>query len=220
MILSQHGVSLYVELPTIFLAAVFGAAYFSTRHVSAVAVIGVGLIIGLGGGIWRDIVLNIEPAAFQYWYFVPVALAGALVGSILRDRYDAQWIVRHLRNVVTALLLVIGLEKAYNYDNPVISVMLIGLITAVGGTVSVSLLMKHDLFHHNGGPYLMLCLFVASVVFLVVSITRWIVAAEVLTVVVFGILRVVGERRGWTVPELPWESPTAAATPGGDQVSR
>ena len=69
MILAQHGVGLYLELPTIFIAAFFGAAYFAVRRVTVLAAFVLALIIGLGGGIWRDIILNLEPAAFQYWYF-------------------------------------------------------------------------------------------------------------------------------------------------------
>ena len=213
MVFAQHGVSLYVELPTVFLAAFFGAAYFSAHHVNAVGVIGVGLLVGLGGGIWRDIVLNIEPAAFQYWYFIPIALAGGLLGGLLRNRGEGWWLVIHMRTYVTALLLLIGLEKAYHYDNPILSVVAIGILTAAAGTITASLLMKNDLFHHNGGPYLMGCLLLASAVFLAVAATGWIVGAEVLTVLVFTAARIVGERRGWTVPQLPWETPRQTDAP-------
>ena len=65
---------LYLELPTIFLASLFGAAYFSTRGMSSLGSLGAGMAIGLGGGILRDVVLNIEPAAFSDWYFVPLPL--------------------------------------------------------------------------------------------------------------------------------------------------
>lgn len=212
MVLAQHGVGLYLELPTIFLAALFGAAYFSTQRVTVLGAFAIALIIGLGGGIWRDIILNIEPAAFQYWYFVPIALAGGLAGILIRDRLDSRRLTPYIRNLATALLLLIGLEKAWTYDNPVISVLLIGVLTAVGGTVTASLLMQNDLYHHNGGPYLALCLVVASVAFLGVAATGYIYAAEIVTVLTFVGMRHLGHIRGWTVPELPWEPPTAGAT--------
>lgn len=216
MVFAQHGVSLYVELPTIFLAAFFGAAYFSARNFNAAGVVGVGLIVGLGGGIWRDIMLNIEPAAFQYWYFIPIALAGGLIGGLLRNRGESRWFVVHLRTVVTGLLLIIGLEKAYTYENPLLSVVAIGIITAAAGTITASLLMQNDLYHHNGGPFLMVCLLLACAVFLAVAATGWVIAAEVLTLAVFTVARIGGERRGWTVPQLPWEAPIQ---PGSDSGS-
>lgn len=208
MILAQHGVGLYLELPTIFVAAFFGAAYFSVRRVTLLGAFGLALILGLGGGILRDIILNIEPAAFQYWYFVPVALAGGLVGVLVRDRIDSERPTPYVRNLATGMLLIIGLEKAYSYDNPVISVILIGIITAVGGSITASLLTGNDLFHHNGGPFLMLCLLVASTVFLLVGATGLIWAAELATVLAFVVLRHWGHMRGWTVPQLPWEPAT------------
>ena len=81
MVNPEDGVSLYLELPTIFLAALFGAAYFSTRGMSSLGSLGAGMAIGLGGGILRDVVLNIEPAAFSTWYFVPVASTGHSVAA-------------------------------------------------------------------------------------------------------------------------------------------
>lgn len=210
MVLAQHGVGLYLELPTIFVAAFFGAAYFSVQKVSVLGLFGLALIIGLGGGIWRDIILNIEPAAFQYWYFVPVALLGGLFGVLVRDRIDSVQPVKYVRNIATSLLLLIGLEKAWNYDNPVISVVLIGVITAVAGTVSASLLSRNDLFHHNGGPFTLAALMVASVVFLGFAALNLIYVAEVATVVTFVAIRHWGHKRGWTVPQLPWEPAPAA----------
>lgn len=209
---AAHGVSLYLELPTIFLAALFGAAFFSARGMSAVGVLGIGLVFGLGGGIWRDVILNIEPAAFDYWYFVPVALAGALVGGLLRTRYTSETTTRWLRNLVTALLLLIGLEKAHSYQNPAISIVLIGVITAVGGTLTVGILTRVDMFGHAGGAYLALCLLTASVVFLAIGYFDLVAAAEIAAALVFILLRILGNRRGWTVPHLPGEYVPAEVT--------
>ena len=214
MILAQHGVGLYLELPTIFVAAFFGAAYFAVRRVTVLAAFVLALIIGLGGGIWRDIILNIEPAAFQYWYFVPVALLGGTVGVLVRDRIDSIKPIPYVRNLATAMLLLIGLEKAYSYDNPILSVVLIGMITAIAGTVSASLLSRNDLFHHNGGAFTTLCLLVASVVFLAAAATGRIYLAEVATLLSFVAMRHWGHKRGWTVPQLPWE-PAIPETPSG-----
>ncbi len=212
MIFAQHGVSLYLELPTIFLAAFFGAAYFSVRKVTLLGAFLLALCLGLGGGIWRDIVLNIEPAAFQYWYFVPVALAGGLLGVLVRDRFDSEWITPYVRNVTTGLLLLIGLEKAYNYDNPTLSVVLIGILTAVGGSVTASVLSRNDLFHHNGGAFLVMCLLIASTVFLIIVHTGSMYLAEIGAVATFVGLRHVGHVKGWTAVELPWEPATAESS--------
>lgn len=216
---AEHGVSLYLELPTIFLAALFGAAYFSSRGMSAIGVLGIGLVFGLGGGILRDIILNIEPAAFQYWYFVPVALAGALTGGVLRTRYTSERATRWLRNLVTALLLLIGLEKAYTYGNPVVSVILIGVITAVGGTLTVGLLTHVDMFAHAGGAYLALCLLTSSLVFIALAATSLIVLSEVVAGSLFILMRIYGARRGWSVPQLPGEYLTDQPDPAAQPAS-
>ena len=207
MVNPENGVSLYLELPTIFLAALFGAAYFSTRGMSSLGSLGAGMAIGLGGGILRDVVLNIEPAAFSNWYFVPVALAGALIGGVLRTRVPGSKSAGLLRSVIVALLLIVGLEKAYQFGNPIISVVLIGILTAVGGTVLVGLLTGVDLLANAGGAYLVFSLLLASTVFLLVASTGHTVAAEVAGGLVFVIVRMTGANRGWTVHQLPGELP-------------
>ena len=55
MVNPENGVSLYLELPTIFLAALFSAAYFSTRVMSSLVSFVAGMAIGLGGGILSDV---------------------------------------------------------------------------------------------------------------------------------------------------------------------
>jgi hypothetical protein len=53
--------------------AVFGAHTARGRHVPLFAVLLAGLVAGLGGGIARDVLLGIEPAAIANWYYVPAS---------------------------------------------------------------------------------------------------------------------------------------------------
>ena len=43
---------------------------------------GRGPFAGLGGGVARDVLLGLEPAAITMWYYVPAILAAAIIGGL------------------------------------------------------------------------------------------------------------------------------------------
>ena len=63
------------------IGAAFGAHTARGRHVLLFGVLLAGIVGGLGGGIARDLLLGLEPAAIANWYYVPAILAAAVIGG-------------------------------------------------------------------------------------------------------------------------------------------
>src|SRR6185503_21148585 len=53
-----------------------------------VGVITLGMITALGGGIIRDVLLDVPPATFNDWRYLAVAAAGGLIAFALGQRLD------------------------------------------------------------------------------------------------------------------------------------
>lgn len=194
---------LYIELPTIFLAAVFGAHVFSKRGERALGVLVAGVIIGIGGGIMRDFLLDLLPAAVSTWYFIPIALAGAAIGGVLGARIpDDTYMIKVLRAIVPALLLIIGLEKAIEYQVPILPVIMIGLVTATGGTALCDLLSGGQPIKGQG-PFYLTSLCAGAFTFVIAWNPNASAIAIALTIAVVVSLRILGVQRGWIVPYLP-----------------
>ena len=77
------------------------------------------MVGGLGGGIARDLLLGLEPAAIANWYYVPAILAAAVIGGVTASVLS----LRPLPYVATqaialGLLITIGVQKAVAYHTP------------------------------------------------------------------------------------------------------
>src|SRR5215212_11578229 len=59
-----------------------------------VGVVTLGMITALGGGIIRDVLLNVPPATFNDWRYLAVAAAGGLIAFVFG---------RHLERITTPI---------------------------------------------------------------------------------------------------------------------
>jgi uncharacterized membrane protein YeiH len=67
-------------------AAALGAHVARRRQIPLLGVVLAGVIGGLGGGMVRDVLLGLEPAAITTWYYIPAVLAAAIAGGSLAPR--------------------------------------------------------------------------------------------------------------------------------------
>ncbi|EHY87742.1 trimeric intracellular cation channel family protein [Saccharomonospora azurea] len=99
-----------------------------------VGVLVLGMVTALGGGMIRDILLNVPPATFGDLRYLGLAAGGALVAFVLSvelERYT------RLINVFDAIGLsvfcVTGMSKALEAGMGSVQAVILGVITAVGG---------------------------------------------------------------------------------------
>lgn len=135
---------LWLSLLTIFVNAVVGAerAFADDRQWDIVGLTAFALLMGLGGGFIRDVLIGNLPAESlrSPWALVTV-LAGMLVVLAFGRRLHRLQAVMHLLNAVAmGLFAVTGAAYALAFDLPFVSAVLVGTLSAVGGGVLVSIM--------------------------------------------------------------------------------
>lgn len=100
-----------------------------------IGVLSLGVITAIGGGLIRDVLLGATPpAAFEHWYYLAAAFAGAA----------AAWVIARPGRVLTHAIVVLdaiglsvfcvtGAHKAVELGLQPAPAILLGAITAVGG---------------------------------------------------------------------------------------
>ena len=74
-------IPLWLDLTAVAIGAIQGAMFaarLTERRIDLLGVALIGVIVGLGGGLIRDILLNQLPAAICDNWYIPVATAAAL----------------------------------------------------------------------------------------------------------------------------------------------
>ncbi len=128
-----------IDFLGVFVGAVGGAlaAVRETRYkYDLVGVMGLSLASALGGGITRDLIIQIgPPLAFQDARYLVTALVGGVVGMVFASRIGKS--AERLMVVIDAaglgLFAVAGCTRALDADLSRLPALLLGAITAVGG---------------------------------------------------------------------------------------
>lgn len=139
---------LWLSLVTVFVNAVVGALRGYTDESRQWDIVGVSvfaLLMGLGGGFIRDLLIGNLPAESlrQPWYLATVAGAVLVVLMVGRKVAHVQPAVDFLNAVAMGLFAVTGAAYAREFDLPFVSSILIGTLSAVGGGMLVSVLQGH-----------------------------------------------------------------------------
>ena len=80
-------IPLWIDLLAVGIGSMQGAAFaaqFRDRRLDLLGVAVIGIAVGFGGGLIRDILLNQVPLALQSNWYLPVATGAALVGMLLQ----------------------------------------------------------------------------------------------------------------------------------------
>ena len=199
-------IPLWADLAAVGIGALQGAMFagrLKERRIDLLGVALIGIIVGLGGGLLRDILLNELPAAMQSNWYLPVATAAALLGMALQQVFTRlNPLIIALDAVTIGLFGAIGTSKALSFGVPEIPAVFVGVVAAVGGSIlrDVSLNLPIALMHVGSlyavaaaaGTVLLVMLALAGV-----SIP---IAATVCVVVTTAI-RLGSVRFGWSLPE-------------------
>lgn len=136
---------LWLALVTTFVAALSGAIL--GRQPSRVSYDFVGVtvfafVLGLGGGITRDVLLgNLPPLALRSpWYVVTVLAAVATVLVVGRWIKVGSWTFILLDALALGLYAVIAAQLAIEFGLPDIGAITVGFLAAITGGAVVSLL--------------------------------------------------------------------------------
>ncbi|MFD0888999.1 trimeric intracellular cation channel family protein, partial [Streptosporangium algeriense] len=126
----------WLDLVGIFVFALSGALVGVRRRLDVVGMAVLAEMTALGGGILRDLILNVRPAAFSSTGYV---LAPVIATAIVFFWHPHVQRVMPAVNVFDAaglgLFSVVGTEKALSYGLSPLHATLLGVTTGVGGGV-------------------------------------------------------------------------------------
>jgi uncharacterized membrane protein YeiH len=206
---------LWLALLTVLVNAIVGALRGTldrTRDWDLVGITAFALLMGLGGGFIRDLLIGNLPAeSLRSPWFVATVLVGIAIvryGGPLVSRLDAVFV--QLNALALGLFAVVGAAYATAFGLPFVSAVLIGTLSAVGGGMLVSVLQGEiPRILLAGAPNALLAVW-GSVAYLAVA--RWNPAAAsfagIATVV---IAQEVSLRKGFTTRPTHGRGRTAPA---------
>ncbi|GGS56534.1 UPF0126 membrane protein [Planobispora rosea] len=125
-----------LDLVGIFVFALSGALVGVRRKLDVVGMAVLAAVTALGGGILRDLILNVPPAAFfSVGYVVTPLIAAAIVFFWHPQVERVMPVVNVFDAAGLGLFCAVGTEKAMDYGLSPLHATLLGVTTAVGGGV-------------------------------------------------------------------------------------
>jgi uncharacterized membrane protein YeiH len=125
---------LALSLAGTFVFGLSGGLAAVRARLDIVGVIALAVVVGLAGGITRDLLIGVPPAAFRDWIYLVVAGAAGVVTFFLHPRLARrEREIQVLDAAGLALFCVTGATTALNDDVAAVPAIVVGVITAVGG---------------------------------------------------------------------------------------
>ncbi|MBM0205354.1 TRIC cation channel family protein [Micromonospora sp. STR1s_5] len=203
---------LLADLTGVAVFAASGASAAVAKRLDLFGVAFVGFVAALGGGIFRDLVIDeVPPLAFADWRYAATAAITALAVFWLHPQLvRLRTTVLVLDAAGLALFTVTGTLKALDARVPAVGACLIGMLTAIGGGLGRDLLTAEIPVVLRREIYALAALAGAVLVVLLYATGQTgpapLTAAAVL---VFG-LRLIALRRRWSAPVATLRPPRAA----------
>ncbi|MEH3089243.1 MAG: TRIC cation channel family protein [Microbacterium arborescens] len=142
----QFVIPLWADLTAVGLGGVQGALFASgfrgRQRLDPLGVIIIGILIGMGGGLIRDLLLGVPPVTLQSNWYLLTATSAALVGMLLSNIFQRlNAVIIGLDAVVIGLFGAFGTSKALVLGLPVVPAVFIGSCAAVGGSILRDVIM-------------------------------------------------------------------------------
>lgn len=189
-----------------------GAAVARSRNALLLGTLLAAILVGLGGGMVRDMLLGLEPVAISSWVYLPAVILGGLIGGLLFGRVlKRQRTFAIVQGLVLGFLVTIGAQKALDYDAPITSAVLLGVITGAVGGMLADLVMGQRAVLSRQFHWIVLTLLAGAIVFVPITVLVGFWPAVIASVVVATTVRYLSQTRDW--PPIRWPGQAGNATP-------
>lgn len=122
--------------------ALFATGFVGRQRLDLLGVALIGIMMGMGGGIIRDLLLNTPLATLQSNWYLLTATGAALVGMLLANIFQRlNGLIVALDAIVIGLFGAFGTAKALAMGVPVVPAVFIGVCAAVGGGILRDVIM-------------------------------------------------------------------------------
>ncbi len=197
----------WLELLAMMTTALYGAAVARSRNIPIYGTMLSGIMVGVGGGLCRDIMLNLKPVAIFTWYYLPAMLFAAVIGALFFYRLVKQQIPNLLlHGLAVGLLISIGAQKALVFHAPIISALFCGVVTASFGGMIADWIAQERTTVGKQAHWFGAALTVGTICYLIGSIFINFYAGLVMSIIVTTSLRVLSVTKDWPSPYWPNES--------------
>jgi uncharacterized membrane protein YeiH len=139
-------IPLWADLVAVGLGGIQGALFASgfrgERRLDMLGVAIIGIVVGLGGGLIRDLLLNVTPTTLQSNWYLLTATGAALLGMLLAGLFQRlNGVIVGLDALVIGLFGAFGTSKALVLGLPLVPAVFVGVCAAVGGGILRDVIM-------------------------------------------------------------------------------
>lgn len=126
----------WLDVVAVAFAAFTTGVALTERRTALVGTLFAGVVVGIGGGVIRDLLLGIRPAATQSHWYVATGAAFALLGVMFAHFIPVDaWLALLLDSCIIGLFAVLGANKAMVYQSPWPVAIMLGVTSGIGGGV-------------------------------------------------------------------------------------
>ncbi len=206
---------LFLNLAGTFVFGLSGGLAAVRARLDLFGVVVLAAVVGLAGGIIRDLLIGTPPATFRDWrYLAAVAAAGAVCFFAGRAIERAERSITIFDALGLGLFAVTGATKALTFGLGPVQAILLGTITGVGGGMLRDVLLRQVPTVLREGLYAIPALLGATVMVVAQEAGSTSPVFPVLGVLVCVAVRLFGVRYGVDVPTPPTPpDPPTDATP-------
>jgi uncharacterized membrane protein YeiH len=200
-------IPLWADLTAVGLGGVQGALFASgfrgQRRLDFLGVAIIGIMIGMGGGLIRDLLLGVVPATLQSNWYLLTATGAALTGMLLAGIFQRlNAVIVSLDAIVIGLFGAFGTSKALAIGLPPVPAVFVGVCSAVGGSVLRDVLMGLPVAIMHVGSLYAVAAGVGCVVLAVAdALGAPLVAAAIAGIAVTAVIRILAVVFDLSLPE-------------------
>lgn len=130
----SEAVLLALDMLGVFFFALSGNLLAARKNFDITGGLTLGLMAGLGGGMVRDMLLGVKPMSLDKpMYLIPPVVAAIAVYLVGHHSQKARLFIVLFDAVGLAVFCTSGAVRALDHDANVVTAILLGVITAVGG---------------------------------------------------------------------------------------
>ncbi|WP_460773652.1 trimeric intracellular cation channel family protein [Microbacterium sp. GXF7504] len=139
-------IPLWADLIAVGLGGVQGALFASgfrgQRRLDFLGVAIIGILVGMGGGLIRDLLLGLSPTTLHSNWYLLTATVASLVGMLLAGLFQRlNAVIVGLDALVIGLFGAFGTGKALALGLPIVPAIFVGVCAAVGGGILRDVIM-------------------------------------------------------------------------------
>ncbi|SJN44261.1 putative membrane protein [Microbacterium esteraromaticum] len=183
--------------------AMFASGFQGQRRLDLLGVAIIGIMIGMGGGLIRDLLIGQPPATLQSNWYLVTAVGAALLGMLLAGLFNRINIfIVSLDALVIGMFGAFGVSKAIAFGIPPVPAVFVGVCAAVGGGVLRDMLVGLPIaIMHVGSLYAVAAGVGCTLVVVAHAFQLNITLAAIIGIVVTAVIRVLAVVFDVSLPE-------------------